>query len=346
MSAAGTKRTAESAELRKAGATMPESKQRRGVAASGEPGPICGKNAEALRKPPSVPLPACPSPPASRATRCAAGVRMGGRGDASPPSLELAPLAGRKVRAKDSPVAGPPAGAGLIACEPPPDASGASKRGAKVLTHPAFDRPAVVNVRRPGRKAGAVSLASVRRQRIAAAATFKPHGMAPAPIAGAPPRDVLAEAAELAPASADARTVHAALKALNATLRKPGALMTDPGAVRAFLALHLAHRQREAFAVLFLDSQHAVIEFDVMFEGTLTQTAVYPREVVRRALALNAGAVILAHNHPSGRPEPSRADEFLTQSLKGALALVDVRVLDHMIVGGMRIVSFSERGML
>jgi DNA repair protein RadC len=100
------------------------------------------------------------------------------------------------------------------------------------------------------------------------------------------------------------------------------------------------------FAVLFLDSQHRLIVLEPMFRGTLTQTSVYPREVVKRALALNAGAVILAHNHPSGAAEPSRADEYLTQTLKAALALVDVRVLDHLVVGRGRVTSFAERGLL
>ncbi len=120
----------------------------------------------------------------------------------------------------------------------------------------------------------------------------------------------------------------------------------SPGAVRDYLRLQLAAREHEVFAVLFLDAQHRLLQFDEMFRGTLTQTSVYPREVVRRALALNAGAVILAHNHPSGVAEPSRADEFLTQALKSALALVDVRVLDHFVVGKAEVVSFAERGLL
>ena len=120
----------------------------------------------------------------------------------------------------------------------------------------------------------------------------------------------------------------------------------SPQAVRDYLQLQLAAREHEVFAVLFLDAQHHLLRFDEMFRGTLTQTSVYPREVVRRALALNAGAVILAHNHPSGVAEPSRADEFLTQTLKSALALVDVRVLDHFVVGKGQIVSFAERGLL
>ena len=120
----------------------------------------------------------------------------------------------------------------------------------------------------------------------------------------------------------------------------------SPQAVRDYLQLQLAAREHEVFAVLFLDAQHHLLRFDEMFRGTLTQTSVYPREVVRRALALNAGAVILAHNHPSGVAEPSRADEFLTQSLKSALALVDVRVLDHLVVGQGHVVSMAERGLL
>ena len=98
--------------------------------------------------------------------------------------------------------------------------------------------------------------------------------------------------------------------------------------------------------VLFLDSQHKLLGLERLFTGTLGQTSVYPREVVKRALARNAGAVILAHNHPSGVAEPSRADEFLTQTLKTALALVDVRVIDHLVIGQGHVVSFAERGLL
>ena len=119
-----------------------------------------------------------------------------------------------------------------------------------------------------------------------------------------------------------------------------------PGRVKDYLALHLGGRTQEVFAVLFLDAQHRLLQVEEMFQGTLNQTSVYPREVVRRALALNAGAVVLAHNHPSGVAEPSRADEFLTQSLKNALQLVDVRVLDHLIVAGDTVLSFSEKGLL
>jgi DNA repair protein RadC len=123
-------------------------------------------------------------------------------------------------------------------------------------------------------------------------------------------------------------------------------LVNSPAAVRDYLRLSLATLPHEVFTVLFLDAQHRLLASEEMFRGTLTQTSVYPREVVKRALAHNAGAVILAHNHPSGVAEPSRADELLTQSLSRALDLVDVRVLDHVIVAGDASVSFAERGLL
>jgi DNA repair protein RadC len=119
-----------------------------------------------------------------------------------------------------------------------------------------------------------------------------------------------------------------------------------PERVKDYLALHLGGLEHEVFAVLFLDSRHRLLRLEEMFRGTLTQTSVYPREVVKRALALNAGAVVLAHNHPSGTAEPSRADEMLTQMLRQALALVDVRVLDHLVIGRGQVVSFAERGLL
>ncbi len=119
-----------------------------------------------------------------------------------------------------------------------------------------------------------------------------------------------------------------------------------PGRVKDYLSLHLRGREHEVFAVMFLDGQHRLLRVEDMFRGTLTQTSVYPREVVKRALALNAGAVVLAHNHPSGVAEPSRADEFLTQTLKAALQLVDVRVLDHLVIGQGQVVSMAERGLL
>jgi DNA repair protein RadC len=120
----------------------------------------------------------------------------------------------------------------------------------------------------------------------------------------------------------------------------------SPVQVKEYVQLQLGGLGHEVFAVLFLDSQNRLLKLEEMFRGTLTQASVYPREVVRRALELHAGAVVLAHNHPSGAAEPSRADEFLTQSLKRALALVDVRVLDHLVVGHGEVVSFAERGLL
>lgn len=119
-----------------------------------------------------------------------------------------------------------------------------------------------------------------------------------------------------------------------------------PGRVKEYLRLQLGAHRHEVFAVLFVDAQHRLLQMDEMFRGTLTQTSVYPREVVKRALETNAAAVVLAHNHPSGVAEPSRADEALTQALKSALALVDVRVLDHLVVGTTDVVSFAERGLL
>ncbi len=123
-------------------------------------------------------------------------------------------------------------------------------------------------------------------------------------------------------------------------------LFSTPQAVRDYLQLQLGSRPHEIFAVLFLDSQHRLIALEELFRGTLTQTSVYPREVVVRALALHAGSVVLAHNHPSGEARPSRADEALTQTLKAALGLVDVRVLDHFVVTSTQAVSMAELGLL
>ena len=127
---------------------------------------------------------------------------------------------------------------------------------------------------------------------------------------------------------------------------RAGSALTSPGAVRDYLRLCLASRPHEVFVVLFLDAQHRVLSDAELFRGTLTQTSVYPREVVKAALAANAAAVIFAHNHPSGVAQPSQADELLTRQLKDALALVEVRVLDHFIVAGGHTLSFAERGLL
>jgi DNA repair protein RadC len=122
--------------------------------------------------------------------------------------------------------------------------------------------------------------------------------------------------------------------------------LSSPQAVRDYLCLALGARPHEVFVGLYLDSQNRLIAVDELFRGTLSQTSVYPREIVKAALAHNAAAMIFAHNHPSGVAEPSRADELLTQALKQALALVDVRTLDHFVVAGGRLVSFAERGLL
>ena len=119
-----------------------------------------------------------------------------------------------------------------------------------------------------------------------------------------------------------------------------------PAKVKSYLQLQLGGHGFEVFAVMFLDTQMRLLKLEEMFRGSLTHTSVYPREVVKRALELQAHAVILAHNHPSGAAEPSRADEYLTQTLTAALKLVDVRVLDHLVVGASEVVSFAERGLL
>jgi len=142
-----------------------------------------------------------------------------------------------------------------------------------------------------------------------------------------------------------AAVLEIARRALAQRLRE-APVFDSPSRVREYLQLHLNPLGHEVFVVLFLDAQHRLVVQEEMFRGTLTQTSVYPREIVKRALEVGAAAVVLAHNHPSGAAEPSRADEFLTQSLKSALALVDVRVLDHLVVGAGEVVSFAERGLL
>jgi len=127
---------------------------------------------------------------------------------------------------------------------------------------------------------------------------------------------------------------------------KSGINLSSPTAVRDFLRLSIQNRPVEVFVGLFLDAQNHVIAVEELFSGTLTQTSVFPREVVKRALHHNAAGVIFAHNHPSGVAEPSHADETLTQALKEALALIDVRVLDHFVVGRGTTLSFAERGLL
>ncbi|HJT62758.1 MAG TPA: DNA repair protein RadC [Burkholderiales bacterium] len=142
-----------------------------------------------------------------------------------------------------------------------------------------------------------------------------------------------------------AAAIELARRALQEQLKRSAAL-TSPGAVRDYLRLSLSRREEEVFVCIWLDAQHKVIEIKEAFRGTLTQTSVYPREIVKQALARNAAAVIFAHNHPSGVAQPSQADELLTRNLREALALVEVKVLDHFIVAGNQAISFAERGLL
>lgn len=136
-----------------------------------------------------------------------------------------------------------------------------------------------------------------------------------------------------------------ARRALGQQLRE-SEVFTMPATVRQYVQLQLGARPYEVFAVLFLDSHHRLLAMEEMFRGTLTQTSVYPKEVVLRALHHHAAAIVLAHNHPSGSVQPSRADEALTQTLKSALALVDVRVVDHIIVAAGDCLSMAERGLI
>ena len=149
-----------------------------------------------------------------------------------------------------------------------------------------------------------------------------------------------------APNPAHDAVIARALRIMESRLQYRDVTLTSPKAVREYLKLRIADRQHEVFVCLFLDSQHRLIAAEELFRGTLAQTSVYPREVVKAAIGYNAAAVIFAHNHPSGFAEPSHADETLTRALRQALTLVDVRVLDHFVVAGNAAVSFSERGLL
>jgi DNA repair protein RadC len=137
-----------------------------------------------------------------------------------------------------------------------------------------------------------------------------------------------------------------AIATLESRFKKTGIVFDSPHGVKEYCRLNFGRLEHEEFGILFLNSQNQLIQFESMFRGTLSQASVYPREIVKRALALNAGAVILTHNHPSGICEPSRADEFLTSTLKSALALVDVRILDHLVVSAISAVSMAERGLI
>lgn len=140
--------------------------------------------------------------------------------------------------------------------------------------------------------------------------------------------------------------IRRALRIMESRLQYHEPAVSNPQAVRDYLRLRIADREHEVFVVLFFDAQHGLIACEELFRGTLTQTSVYPREVVKAALKHNAAAVIFAHNRPSGVAEPSRADELLTQTLRQALSLVDCKTLDHFVVAGEKTTSFAERGLL
>lgn len=148
---------------------------------------------------------------------------------------------------------------------------------------------------------------------------------------------------------AELRVIGQAQRILASAIKAETSIFNSPQVVKDWARLHCARDNaegQEVFTVVYLNSQHGLIEAVRHFTGTLTQTSVYPREIVKRALMLNAAAVVLMHNHPSGTPEPSRADELLTQTLKSCLNLVDVRVLDHFIVGDGTVTSFAEKGLI
>lgn len=142
------------------------------------------------------------------------------------------------------------------------------------------------------------------------------------------------------------KVIKAALEILRSRLRVPGVAIAAPKDTTDYLKLRMAEREYEVFGIIFADNRHRVIACEEMFRGTVDGASVHPREVVKRALQLNAAAVILFHNHPSGNPDPSEADKRITARLKEALALIEIRVLDHVIVGGMETFSFAERGFL
>lgn len=144
----------------------------------------------------------------------------------------------------------------------------------------------------------------------------------------------------------DDAVIAKAIKILSRRIARAGVSLSSPSAVKAFLTLKLAQEEREVFAVLWLDVKNRLIAYEELSHGTLTHTSVYPREVVKAALKNNAAGALICHNHPSGQSDASSADQALTTALKSALALVDVRVLDHIIVAGTETMSFAERGLL
>lgn len=144
----------------------------------------------------------------------------------------------------------------------------------------------------------------------------------------------------------DREVIAQALQLLERCARTKGVALSGPDAVKDICRLHFAGAEREIFAVLLLDNQHRLIAVEDLFLGTINAASVHPREVVKAVFSCNAAAVIFAHNHPSGNPEPSQADSSLTRRLKEALAFIDVRTLDHIVVGDRETVSFAERGLL
>lgn len=142
------------------------------------------------------------------------------------------------------------------------------------------------------------------------------------------------------------RVIKCALNHLEKYLREPGVVLTSATAMRDWLRLKLAGQEREVFMVLHLDNQHRLIDYETVFLGSISHIEIQPREIVKSALRHNAAAVILVHNHPSGEAEPSKADKYITERLKEALSLVDIRTPDHLVVGHHHIVSFAERGWL
>lgn len=140
--------------------------------------------------------------------------------------------------------------------------------------------------------------------------------------------------------------IEQALQILEQRLQNKGVCLEHPDNVRHFLMLNLANQEQEHFGMILLDNRHRMISFEVPFHGTIDSARVYPRELVRLCIKHNAAAVVLSHNHPSDIPEPSQSDERITQKIVEALALIDVRVLDHFIIGGLQTVSFAERGLL
>ncbi|HAF2131173.1 TPA: DNA repair protein RadC [Salmonella enterica] len=163
------------------------------------------------------------------------------------------------------------------------------------------------------------------------------------------PQTVMAQHGCLLPATSGLtpyaqRTIRRAISLLDKYLRQPGISFTSSTTAREWLRLQLAGQEREVFIVLYLDNQHRLLESETLFSGSINHVQVHPREVVKSALRFNAAAAVLAHNHPSGDPEPSQCDRDITGRLQEALALVDVKTLDHLVIGSEGIVSFAERG--